>query len=117
MSIRDLNLITRKPGSLKIDVQGTLQAFAKELIAWKDEEKRIRTSRRYKAAIRRIFKRFDYRRIPSPALIALCIQDMNVRVDDYQLVKDELEKHIRFNRGGYLRTVPGKAGGIELTKP
>lgn len=116
MNIRDLHLISRKPNQ-ELDIQGTLQAFAKELIAWKDEEKRIRTNRRYKAAIRRVFKRFSYHRIPTRALIAMVIQTMNAKADEYQRINNELEQHIRFNRGGYLRSVPGKAGGIELTKP
>lgn len=116
MSIRELSLIQRKP-SQEIDIQGTLQAFAEELIAWKDEERRIRSHRRYKAVIRRIFKRFDYRRIPNHALIVLAIQEMDTKVDDFARIKDELAQHIKLNRGGYLRTVPGKAGGVELTKP
>lgn len=115
MSIRDLHLIARKPNR-ELDIQGTLQAFAKELLAWKDEEKKIRSNRRFKTAIKAVFKK-GYARVPMQALIALAMQHLNFKPEDYRKLSLELEQHIKFNRGGYLRTVPGKAGGVELTKP
>ena len=117
MNIRQLSLIERKPNQ-EIDVQTSLQAIAKELIAWRDEERRIRSSRRYKAAIRRVFRSFNtYFPVPHQMLIPLVLDSMRVQPESWKRVYDEVVLHIHLNRGGYLRTVPGKAGGVELTKP
>lgn len=116
MSIRDLSLIERHPSTQEIDVQASLQAFAKELLALKDAEKAIRNNRRYRSAIRRIFAETKYARIPSPVLIQLAARHLKATPANYAKMVQELGLHIRYNRGGYLRTVPGKAGGVELTK-
>ena len=117
MNIRDLNLITRKPGTKEIDVQGSLHAIAKELIAWSDEERKIRTNRRYKAAIRRVFSKYPGARIASPALIAMAVQQMKgVKVADYRKITEDVGRHIRLNHGGYLSVQSGKSGGVALIK-
>jgi len=117
MDIRKLDIIQRK-GNRSIDIQATMQEFAKELISWSDEEKAIRTNRRYREAVRRAFARFPgVKRIPIPALVVTALQNMKFDARDYKRMRIEMEKHISFNRGGYLRTVPGKGGGVELTKP
>lgn len=116
MSIRDLSLIERNPTTQEIDVQSTLQAFAKELLTLKDQEKAIRNNRRYRSTIRKVFADTKFPRIPSAVLVQLAARHLNVTPTNYPQVIRELELHIRYNRGGYLRTVPGKAGGVELTK-
>jgi DNA-binding IscR family transcriptional regulator len=47
----------------------------------------------------------------------IAMQDMQVTPSNFQKLQRELELHIKLNRGGYLRTVAGKGGGVELTKP
>jgi hypothetical protein len=116
--IRDLTLIQRNPATRRLDVKATMQAFAKELISWADEENAIRSKRKYRSAIRAAFKsQAGYKRIPSTPLIMMVMRDMQVTPENWLKVQRELELHIKLNRGGYLRTVPGKAGGVELTKP
>ncbi len=115
--IRDLPLIARNNHNQVIDIKATMQAFAKELISWADEEKAIRTKRKYREAIRGVFKRYDKgTRIPTLVLVMITMQDLQVSPDNFHKLQKELELHIKFNRGGYLRTVPGKGGGVELTK-
>lgn len=116
--IRDLPLIQRDPATRRLDVKATMQAFAKELISWADEEKAIRLKRKYRESIRRIFKEYPgYPRIPGPSLIVLVARDLKVTPENWNRTQRELELHIKLNRGGYLRTVPGNGGGVELTKP
>jgi hypothetical protein len=116
--IRDLPLIQRNPATRRLDVKATMQAFAMELISWADEENAIRIKRKYREAIRGVFKRYDKAtRIPSMTLIMIAMQDMQVTPSNFQKLQRELELHIKLNRGGYLRTVAGKGGGVELTKP
>ncbi len=117
--IRNLSLIQRNPGSQRIDIKSTLQVIAKELIVWSEEEKRIRTSRRYKRAIRRVFQRDGLKRAPKAYLVAAVLRDLKIKYEDYKRIRSELEQHIDFNRrtGGYLVIKPGFAGGVELLKP
>lgn len=116
--IRDLSLIERNRYNQIIDIKSTLQAFAKELISLADEEKAIRTKRKYREAIRGVFKRHDKgTRIPTMVLVMITMQDLQVTPENFHKLQKELELHIKFNRGGYLRTVAGKGGGVELTKP
>lgn len=115
--IHNLALIQRNPIDHRVDVKSSLQIIAKELLAMADEEKRIRNSRRYKAAIRRAFKAFGTNRLPSIPLVMLALAELKAKPDNFEHLRSELEQHIRFNRGGYLRTIPGKAGGVELAHP
>lgn len=116
--IRDLPLIQRNPATRRLDVKATMQAFAMELISWADEEDAIRRKRKYREAIRGVFKRYDKgQRIPSNVLIMIAMQDMQVTPENFHKLQRELELHLKLNRGGYLRTVAGKGGGVELTKP
>lgn len=115
--IHNLSLIQRNPTDQRIDVKSTLQVIARELISLSDNEKRIRSNRRYKAAIRRTFKKYKAQFIPMPTLVVVVLQELNVKPGDFERLHSEVEQHIRFNRGGYLRTVPGKGGGVELVKP
>ncbi len=55
MNITDFPGLQRRPDNHEIDIKGTMQAFAEELIRLKDEEKRIRTSRKYRQAIIKVF--------------------------------------------------------------
>lgn len=116
--IRDLPLIQRNPATRRLDVKATMQAFAKELISWADEENAIRLRRKYRESIRRTFKEYDTSpRIPIQALVVLVMRDLKVTPENWYAIQRELELHIKLNRGGYLRTVPGNGGGVELTKP
>lgn len=117
--IRDLPLIVRNKHNQVIDIKATMQAFAEELISWADEEKAIRTNRKYRQAIRGVLKRFAYdkSRIPVHALVMMAMQDLQLTPENFHKLQRELEMHIKFNRGGYLRTVPGKGGGVELIRP
>lgn len=117
MNIRELSLIERNPATQEIDFKSTLQAFAKELLLLKDQEKKIRNSRRYRSAIRKVFSENQVNRIPTAYLVQMAAMKMKLKPDQYGQVIKELELHIHYNRGDYLRTVPGKNGGVELTKP
>src|SRR5262249_6182142 len=107
--IRNLSLGQRNPNDQRIDIKSTLQVIAKELIVWSEEEKRIRTSRRYKRAIRRAFQRDGLKRMPKAYLMAIVLRDLKVKYEDYKNAKKELEQHIDSNRrsGGYLVIKPG----------
>lgn len=113
--IRKLSLIQRKSNT-QIDVQETLKVIAKELITWSDEERRLRTSRRYRKAIRAVFAQYSKGiHIPLPALIALAMRDhLKVSADNWEKISEELTNHIRLNRTGYLRVQSGKNGGVFL---
>lgn len=116
MSIRNLPLIQRNHSSNELDVKATLQVFAEQLFAWAEEEKRIKKSRKYRDAIRKVlYARPIGTRIVTPALIAMALQKMRgVTPANYGKLEKELELHIRLNHGTYLRTVKGQGGGVEL---
>jgi hypothetical protein len=117
MDIHELSLIERNPTTQEIDFKSTLQAFTKELLLLKDQEKKIRSNRRYKSAIRKVFTETQINRIPTPYLVQMAAMKLKIKPEQYGKTTNELELHIRYNRGGYLRTLPGKTGGVELTKP
>lgn len=115
MKATEFSGLQRRPDTQEIDVKVTLQAFAKELIAQRDAERKIRNNRRYRNAIRAVFARFaEGTRINMPALVALTMQHLDTKAQEYREVNEELQDHIRFNRTGYLRIYKGKAGGIGL---
>jgi len=96
-----LTLVQRIPGTQEIDVQGSLHLIAKELIAAKDEEHRIRTSRRYRTAIKAILQGGVY--MPRGELVMAAIKRMKVKPQERDKVIAELWEHIQYNRkNGYL---------------
>lgn len=110
------HLIHRKPGSKEIDVQLSLHVFAKELIAKRDEERRIRTSRRYRNAIRAVLKEHGTPFLQRGELVQLVVKRLRFKAADKNKLLTEVWDHIQFNRqGSYLRWTPGK--GVELVKP
>lgn len=116
MGILNPDLIQRKPGTREIDVQVSMHAFAKELIALKDEERRVRGNRRYRHAIRSALKSNENGLLSRGELVRSALTKMRLKNTEKDSILSELWEHISLNiHGGYLRMIPGK--GVELVKP
>lgn len=108
--------IQRNPGTKEIDVRLSLHIIAKELIAARDEERRIRTSRRYRNAVRAVLKEHGKPFLQRGELTQLVVKRLKSKPNDKDKLLAEVWDHIQFNRqGSYLRWTPGK--GVELIKP
>lgn len=108
-------LIQRNPGTKEIDVQLSLHVFAKELIAKRDEERRIRNSRRYRNAIRAVFKDRGGVPLTRVELVRGAYAKLRVKPRDSSQILSELWDHINFNRdAGYLRKI---GQGMVLKSP
>jgi hypothetical protein len=109
-------IIQRNPGTKEIDVKLSLHVFAKELIGLRDEERRIRTSRRYRNAIRAVLKEYGTPFLQRGELVQLVVKRLKFKAADKDKLLAEVWDHIQFNRqGSYLRWTSGK--GVELVKP
>jgi len=108
-------LIQRNPGTKEIDVQLSLHIFAKELIAKRDEERRIRNSRRYRNAIRAVFKDRGGVPLSRAELVRGAYAKLRVKASESNKILEELWNHVTVNRdAGYLR-VAGQ--GMVLKSP
>ena len=108
-------LIHRKPGSKEIDVQLSLHVFAKELIAKRDEERRIRNSRRYRNAVRAVFKDRGDVPLTRAELVRGAYAKLRVKVSEATKTLDDLWNHVTINReAGYLRMA---GQGMVLKQP
>lgn len=110
------HLIQRNPGTKEIDVRLSLHIIAKELIGLRDEERRIRTSRRYRNAVRAVLQEHGNPFLQRGELTQLVVKRLRFKAADKGRLLAEVWDHIQFNRqGSYLRWTSGK--GVELVKP
>ena len=113
--IQDMAFIQRLPATKEIDVQGSLHAFAKELISQRDTEKRIRHNRRYRNAIQAVLKANNNNPLSRAQLVRSAIARLRVKEADRSKTLDELWVHITYNRQhGYLLLA---ANGVALKEP
>ena len=110
-----IQLVQRIPGNQEIDVQGSLHAFAKELITWRAEERKIRHNRRYRNAVRAVFKANGNMPLTRGEVIRAAIGKLRVKTGDNTKTLDELWDHVTYNRQyGYL-ALAGR--GMNLKTP
>lgn len=96
-------LIQRDPGTKEIDIKLSLHVFAKELIAKRDEERRIHNSRRYRNAVRAAFKDNGGLALTRAELVRKAYDKLRVKAADSTKTLDELWDHVTYNRDhGYL---------------
>lgn len=101
--IRDQPFVQRKPDNKEIDVQASLRVIAKELFAQRDEEKRVRQSRRYRNAVRAVLQANNNLPMTRAQLVRGAIARLRVKAADHNKTLDELWDHITHNRQrGYL---------------
>lgn len=99
----DSDLIQRKSGSKEIDVKLSLHVFAKELIARREEERKVRNSRRYRSAVRAVFKDNGGLALVRAELVRRAYDKLRVKSDDSTKTLNELWDHVTYNREhGYL---------------
>ena len=112
--------LVRKSFSQEIDVKATLHVYAEKLIRLADQEKAIRSSRRYRRAILLAFKDAKAKkanRVMMVVLASMAATHLNATSENYRALVEEIQQHIRLNRGRYLRIVQGNNGGVELIRP
>lgn len=112
MNVSDFPGLQRRPDTQEIDVQGSLRLFAEGVITLKAEEARIRSSRRYKAAVLKTFDeglgfkldhaydgRMFFHLMP---LVFAVVEKLRHKKEENVLLWDEVQRHIMLNSKRYL---------------
>ena len=99
-------LIQRKPGGAReIDVQLSLHLIAKELIALRDEERRVRNNRRFRKAVQAVFQANGGLPLTRAEVVRGAYDRLRVKKADATKVLDDLWNHVTLNRdNGYLKS-------------
>lgn len=118
-------LIHRNPVNNHIDVQLSLQAVAKELIAQRDEEQRLRKVRRYKTAVLKTFEEGHGFQIAGSyggqmffhlnPLVDSVVRKLRHKKEDAARLRNEVTNHILLNHKRYLQVVTFKVYNEPVT--
>lgn len=115
MNANDFPGLQRRPDTQEIDVKGSLNTFAHQLIALKDEENKLRKNRRYKTAVLKVFKEGHGFKIKGyydgalffhlKPLVGSVVRKLRHKKEDANRLWDEVERHILLSNKRYLRVV------------
>ena len=113
--IHNPSFVQRNPATKEIDVQASLRIIAKDLITQRDEEKRVRSSRRYRNAVRAVLLANNNIPMTRAELVRGAITKLRVKDSERTKTLDDLWNHVTANREfGYLY-MAGR--GMNLKQP